>query len=273
MSLKEKVMIANLSISQWTARKYDKKVSLEIEAIHNTKEAGRFNKLLLQSNTLKEISKIVTKVRTYHYENTLPWGDNGDRILPTEKYFDYVTNIGQLKIEHQQLIDVFITEYKEEKEKAKIRLNTMYKEQDYPNEKQLKHKFNILITFLPIAESVDLRVNLSEEITNTIKQQITQELQNRVENATNEMLNRLKQAINHMWEKLHIPNEIFRDSLVSNIQQLTETLPLLNFNKDTRVKNAIELAKKLIVDPDKLRWNVKFRKEIAQKAKQILDNI
>ena len=273
MSLKEKVMVVNLSISQWTARKYDEKVSHEVETIHNAKEAGRFNKILLQSKVLKDIAKTATKARLFHYENTLPWGDNGDRILPCEKYFDYVTSIGNLKMEYVQFVDTFIEEYAEEKEKAKVRLNTMYKESDYPDPQRLRKKFDIIVSFMPIAESDDLRVNLSDSVTDKIKKQITVDLQNRVEACTIELLDRLKTAVGHMAETLQEPDKIFRDSLVENIQTLTETLPLLNFNNDERVNEAIDLCKSLIIDADALRYNRKIRKEYAKKAAQILENI
>ena len=131
MSLKEKVMIVNLTISQWSARKYDAKASKEVEAAHNAREAGRFNKSLLQSDTLKEIGKVANQMRTLHYEKTLPWGDNGDRVLSTEIYFEYITQVGQLTLAFNQAAEQFVSEYTNLKEDAKLRLNTLYREDDY----------------------------------------------------------------------------------------------------------------------------------------------
>lgn len=272
-SLKESVMIVNLTISQWGARKYDKTATKEVEDNHQAREAGRFNKVLMQSETLTNIGKIGNKIRTYHYENTLPWGDNGDRILPTEKYWQYVTEVGTMKMDFNTTADQFIDEYIEEKERSKIRLNSLYKEGDYPQSESIRKKFDVGVSFMPIADGNDLRVNMSAEVIDTIKSQITRELEKRVEGATDEMLQRLRDAVGHMAETLKDHNKVFRDSLVGNIQSLTESLPLLNFNNDQRVVDAVNYCKTLCVDPDELRFKRKFRLEIAAKAQQILESI
>ena len=272
-TLKESVMIVNLTISQWSARKFDRTATKEVEAAHQAREAGRFNKVLMQSDTLTKIGKSANQIRMYHYENTLPWGDNGDRILPTEKYFTYVAQVGMMKLDFTNLVDQFISEYVEEKENSKRNLNTLYNEADYPQPKSIKKKFDVGVGFMPIAEGNDLRVNMSDEVINTIKSQITRELEKRVEGATNEMLERLRTAVAHMAETLAEPGKVFRDSLVGNIRGLIEDLPLLNFNNDKRVTDAIKYCETLCVDPEELRCKRRFRMEIAEKAKQILANI
>lgn len=273
-SLKEKVMIVNLTISQWGARKYDKTATKEVEDNHQAKEAGRFNKVLMSSETLTKIGKAGSKIRLFHYENTLPWGDNGDRILPTEKYFQYVTELGMMKLEFNTLCDQFIDEYIEEKERSKERLNSLYKEADYPQPESIRKKFDIGISFMPIAEGNDLRVNMSEEVIDSIKSQITKELEKRIETATGEMLARLKEAVQHMAETLVDYKKIFRDSLVGNIQSLVENLPLMNFNNDQRIVDAVKYCEVLgSANIHDLRYKRRYRLEIAAKAQQILENI
>lgn len=273
LSLKEKVMIVNLTISQWGARKYDKGATKEVEDAHQAKEAGRFNKVLMASDTLTKISKIGNKVRVFHYENTLPWGDNGDRILPTEKYFTYISELGSLKMEFNSLCDQFIDEYVEEKERSKKRLNSLYKEADYPQPESIRKKFDIGVNFMPIADGNDLRVNMSESVINTIKSQITRELENRINSATTDILDRLRKAVSRMADTLQDKDSVFRDSLVGNIESLVENLPSLNFNNDPHITEVIGYCENLVVDPERLRTNRKFRFEIADKAKQILNNI
>lgn len=272
-SLKEKVMIVNLTISQWGARKYDRTATKEVEDAHQAKEAGRFNKVLMSSETLTNIGKVGSKIRLYHYENTLPWGDNGDRILPTEKYFEYVTQIGLMRYEFGTLCDTFINEYVEEKEASKKRLNSLYKESDYPQPESIRKKFDIGVSFMPIAEGNDLRVNMSAEVIDSIKSQITKELEKRITNATEDMLSRLREAVQRMYETLEDKDKIFRDTLVYNIQGLVENLPLMNFNNDQKVVDAINYCSGLVVNPDDLRTKRKFRMEIAAKAKQIFETI
>ena len=73
MDLSDKAMLVRLTISQWSARKYDKSASQEIIVNHHAKpDAGRFNKLLVNQAEIKKIEKIANTARIYHYKVTLP---------------------------------------------------------------------------------------------------------------------------------------------------------------------------------------------------------
>jgi len=84
-------MLVDLNIGVWTGRKMDKKVSAEIDASKNTKtQAGNYHKKLLAgTQKLDQIQKLVTAIRTWHYQQTLPWSDGGSRLLPMANFFDY----------------------------------------------------------------------------------------------------------------------------------------------------------------------------------------
>lgn len=89
--LQKNSLIVSLSVSQWTARRHDKEITKEVKNTHNASEdAGRYNKLLVAKEHTDPINKVAGKARTFHYENTLPWGDNNERLLPTKNYFKYV---------------------------------------------------------------------------------------------------------------------------------------------------------------------------------------
>src|SRR5579884_3866071 len=82
-SLSSRAMLCSLSISMWSARKHDPAASEEIASRHGAKsDAGRYNKVLLPKQALAEIQKIVSEARHEHYFITLPWADDGYRVLP-----------------------------------------------------------------------------------------------------------------------------------------------------------------------------------------------
>jgi hypothetical protein len=67
----------------WSARKHDPDASEEIAVRHGAQaDSGRYHKLLLPKQALAEIQKIVSEARQEHYFMTLPWGDDGCRVLP-----------------------------------------------------------------------------------------------------------------------------------------------------------------------------------------------
>ncbi len=82
-------LLVELSISCWTARKLDKKVSLEVDASKNTKvKAGNYHKhLLAGSPALDAVTKYAAQARLWNNLNSLPWSDNGQRIVTAAQFF------------------------------------------------------------------------------------------------------------------------------------------------------------------------------------------
>jgi hypothetical protein len=53
--LSRKATLVSVNVSQWTARRLDRKVTDEVNRQHNAaKDAGRYNKLLIEAEHLKE---------------------------------------------------------------------------------------------------------------------------------------------------------------------------------------------------------------------------
>jgi hypothetical protein len=107
----EKAMLASLQISQWSARKHDKRVSEEVDQRYNGNNAGRFNKMLATKESLKEIQAAVGAARTFHMEQTLPWGERGERLLPSKNYGQYSKTMRIYKQDFDQAVQAFVADY------------------------------------------------------------------------------------------------------------------------------------------------------------------
>jgi len=275
MSLKEKGMVVNLSISQWAARKYDAKASKEVEDSHNAINAGRFNKSLINRDTvLKEIGKVANAARTYHYENTLPWDDNGPRFLPVQNIFNYTSQMGTFQNQFETLINKLVADFPTLVEEARSMLNTLFREEDYPPVSILKNKFKFSYHFDALGDADDVRIKINDEEIAKIKEGISARLNDKVKNAVDHMVDRMRAAVSHMAETLKDPEKKFKNSLVGNICELVDLIPLLNFNDDPHVKDVAVMLKPLCIsDIDVLRTNVVLRQQYAEKAAKILAKI
>jgi hypothetical protein len=164
MQLQEKAMLVFLTISQWTARKHDKKASQEIAQKYEVEgEAGRYNKVLIAKEELKEIQNISNKARTFHYENTLPWSDDGNRILTAANYFTYTAEFQKLKTEFESYVAKFCQKYQTLVGNQMSRLNGLYDPNDYPDSSMIRNKFNFNMVITPLPDSDDFRVRMQEE--------------------------------------------------------------------------------------------------------------
>jgi hypothetical protein len=272
-NISEKALLVNITISQWSASKYDRKVSREIETEHNARNAGRFNKILIADHLLKEIQKNGNNTRAYVYDNTLPWGNNGDRLLPAVEYLAFMTEFRKLKSLFEAATHKFIIHYPALKDEARLRLNGMFKEDDYPPAGILRTKFSITMETSSIADPQDFRVQVDKQEVDDLRNNIESSIQSKFTQATKNIWTRMRDAISHMVEKLSDQDAIFRDTLVSNIRELVEILPRLNFTEDDDITHILQEMESLLVDPDRLRTNTRLRSDKAREAKAILDKV
>ncbi len=275
MLLNEKAMLVYLNISIWTARKYDKKISQEIERQYNADEAGRYNKILIAKEHLANIKKIISAARSFHYENTLPWSNNGGRLLPTANYFNYVKSIQCFTDDFEREVADFLRVYPILKNEARHRLNGMFDEEDYPDANMLETKFDIRNMILPVPEADDFRVSLTEDEVDSIKESLEEQVKESTEAAMNDLWKRLFKVVSHMSERLSDPDNKFKNTLVENIENLCELLPKLNITDDPVLVVAVnEIKAKLTInDSQTLRDNNNIRNKTAHEAQKILNKM
>jgi hypothetical protein len=90
-SISSSAMTVDFNASVWTARKKDHKASAEVtHANHADKGVASVSKNLLgDCQELRAVQKFAANTRNIHYSMTMPWSDNGSRLLTTAQYFKY----------------------------------------------------------------------------------------------------------------------------------------------------------------------------------------
>lgn len=272
--LTQKAMLVRLNISQWTARKHDKAISQEVADRHGAdKQAGRYNKTLIARDAIKKINKMVNAARDWHYKNTLPWLDDGARILPAANFDAYSAKMREFRHQFDRAVQDFIAAYPDLKDQARVTLNGMYRDQDYPSLDEIESKYNFRVQIDPLPTGQDFRVGLSDEETQRIQAQIQERADLAQTHAMQDLWDRLYQTVSHMVEKLAKSDAVFRDSLVENVRCIANLLPRLNLTGDSTLeKMRQQIEDKLCAhDPDTLREDKRTRRETASEAQSILN--
>jgi hypothetical protein len=278
VSLASRAMLCSLSISTWSARKHDKDVSEEVALRHGAhSDAGRYHKVLLPKEALGEIQKIVCEARQEHYFMTLPWDDNGYRVLPAAVYMDHVEKMRALSHRFTTAVEVMSGQFAQLVEQARIRLGGLFCEQDYPATAELREKFAFATKVVPLPDASDFRVVLGKEEQERIKRQITAAVEASLQVGSRELWQRLYEAVSHMAERLAAYKATeervehpFRDSIVTNLAKLVGILPKLNVTNDPELDRlAKQVRAALLVDPDELRKSDTVRFETAKRAADI----
>ena len=275
MNITDRALLVHLTVSQWTARKYDKRASKEVTTAHGAASAaGRFNKSLLPMNDkLENIHKKTTFIRTKYYNNTLPWGLDGTMMLPTANYLSFMSDFRKEKGEWEQLVQEFLDEYDQMKLDAQRILGSLYDPADYPTALELRHKFKMDMAVFPVP-SADFRVAIGSEELTRIQQDVERRVKEAEQAALKDVWNRLYERVKHIAEKLADPKAIFRDSMVENAKEICALLPRLNFADDPNLeamRQQVEAS--LIKPPEALRNDPDLRRDTAATAKDIMDKM
>jgi len=276
MNITEKAMLVRLAISQWTARRFDFKATRQLIEDHGAKaDSGRFNKLLVDNIEVKKYQHAASEARIFHYENTLPWGDDHERILPADNYLAYTQKMRELKSKFEKAANDFIEEYPLLIEKAEKDLSGLFSSKDYPTPHELRGKFAFDISVVPVPTANDFRVSLSDDDVNQIKIDIEAKVKDSITSAMGEAWKRLFTAVKHMAVKLSNDDAVFRNSLIGNIAELCDLLPRLNITNDPKLTEIIKDARKALVplDPKDLRDKQIDRKKATVKAKAVLEKM
>ena len=276
--LNEKTIIVTVHISEWTAQKFDKKVTTSVsELYHAGEHSGRFNKQLIAREALQDIRDIVREARDFNEKNTLPWDQIGGRLLTTESYFDYVAAMDRYKMAFEDAVDKFISSgvYQKYREEAVQRLAGMFKDKDYPTMKELRKKYAFTVVMTPVPASGDIRVELDPGEIENIKIKLEDRLARTTKAAMKDLWSRLYEVVQSMAERLSGKKQKIYDTLVHNITDVCALLPKLNFTNDIELAEMNEkiLDKLTMFSPDQLRKDDNARTQTAVEARRLLKNL
>jgi hypothetical protein len=279
-SLADRAVIVNLSISQWSAKTTDKKVNREVATAHGSEESmGNYRKSLVAKEAIQKYTKLAGEIRAEHYKLSLPWRDTGDRILSSAGYFEYAETMRKRQAEIEAIWDEFCASYPDYVDQARVKLNGLFNPADYPEAKAIRTKYAFKLEVLPVSQADDFRVNLGAEETERLKQRLAADSSAQIARAMSDVWARMRDVISAMSDRLKLYKQTaegvqnpFRDSLVTNITDLLQIIPILNLTEDPNVSQfAAAMNDELTrYSPEQLRNSQMRRDDIAKRADEIL---
>lgn len=273
-----RALLASLTVSTWTARKYDRGITAKVNADHHASaDAGRYNKMLLpgDAKAYKDLISLANSIRVAHYGHTLAWSDEGWRLLPTANYMQYTQWFRERSRAFDDALDTFESMYPTLRANAQAKLNGMFDANDYPSTADVRKRFAIGVQYAPVPAIGDIRVELASDQVIAIEESIAARVESATRIAMQDAWTRLHDCVSHIAERLSDPEAIFRDSLINNAREVCDSLKRFNITDDPdleamRVRVERELA---AFSPDMLRVNKGARQSAANKAMEIFDQM
>ena len=279
MSIASSAVLVELNISVWPANKVDREMTETVNTNASAvRDASQTRKNLFAGTTLrKDIEKLAARIRLYHNQNTLPWADKGQRLLPTKLFMEYKQTMNNYEVQFSQLCNNFFVEYPRLVAEAQQHLGTMYRAEDYPDLEDVRMKFGFRKAFDPIPESGDFRLDVSAQDLDEVRADYEAKFDERLAEAMRTPWERLHTVLTAMSEKLKDEEGVdskkrYHDSLVTNAQDLVGLLDKMNITNDPKLEEArkqLELTM-LGADIETIKESSHARESMKNKVDAIL---
>ena len=289
ISIGSSAMLVELSIRSWTGRKLDKKVSAEVDSAKHTKTSvvNANKNLMAGTGVLDKLIKYAANARAWHISQTLPWTDNGSRLLPMSNFMVYKDQLSKMEEGYNALVDKFVDAYPNLITAAAFQLGDLFDRTEYPQIHTLKQRFAFGYTFSPVPNAGDFRIDINEEAKAEIIANCNKAYEDRLNNAMRDAWERLKDCLTRMSDRLIIdvvndkegnPSQefrVFRDSLIDNAKELVDMLQHLNLTKDPMMEQARRSLKHVLdrYDAETLRESFTARTDAKAQVDAILNKM
>ena len=278
MSISSSAVLVELNISVWPASKIDRETTAKTNTDAGAvRDASQTKKNLFAGTSLrKDIEKFAARVRLYHNQNTLPWADKGERLLPTRLFMEYKQTMDSYQNAFDVMCNNFFAEYPRLVAEAPTNLGTMFKAEDYPDIAEVRNKFGFRRAINPMPDSGDFRLDIPTHDLAELRAEFENKFNERLADAVREPWNRLHTMLTTISEKLTDTDgddkKRYHDTLVTNPLELCALLTKLNVTNDPLLEDArrqLELTM-LGANIESIKEDKHYRSEVKSKVDNIL---
>ena len=284
--LHTRAMLVSLRISAWGATCQDKEASAEVAKIYGAKkDSGKYTKRLMPKgdNAYQKLQSHIAAMRVTCYAQTLPWSDDGWRMLPIKNHAQFTDAMRNGSHVYDSLLADLVSEYPtlkaqaiEEATEEAVRTGNprrLLKDSDFPRD--IYGEYSWGIEYNPVPAPSDFRVSLPMEEINAIAARTEQRVKDAFQSAMTGpkgAVTRLYDVVSKIQETLANPEGIFRDTLIGNARELCDILTRLNVTDDPALETLRRQTELLAMsEPQTIRDNPAVRVDVAAEAQNILD--
>jgi len=272
-SISSAAMIVDFNASVWTARKKDHKASEQVNYVNNADKgvANVSKNLLGNCPELQAIQKFVGNLRNMHYGMTMPWSDNGSRLVTTAAYFDYNEVMTGLIAEGWDLVKSFGEVYPYLTAGAQAQMGGLFNANEYPPLEQVMQKLSFRLNYTPLPEAGDFRIDIGNEAMQQIKSQYSEHFTTQIKGAMNDLWQRLHDNLTTLVRQLEVDEEGKGNRLYQTVFDqclaLVKMLGTCNITQDSHMEAVRRKLEEALhgTNIEQLKTNHTFREETRTK--------
>jgi len=283
-NLSEIAITVSVKACAWLARKPSSDAVRALQADSGATENGDQTftayKRLFDSTLVKAVVKARNELYKVHRELTSPWANDGERLLKATSIDHYMKKINEVVAEYKATYERFLTHYSAFYDRLEVngraRMGKYFDADDYITPGEARAKFKCEVNYGAIADLDAWKIGgLSQSQVQEIVNKVAERERNLLHDAMKDVWYRLYEKVKKMADTLSKEDAKFHGTLITNIADVCEILPLLNLQDDPKLEEMRQEVERRVThfDPEVLREDKLARKDAADTAKDLADKI
>lgn len=268
----------SLRIGSVPSTRQDKEMARELADNHSLATSDvTAGKRLFPKTYWSKVQTAQQGLREFVYENSLPWGDGGQRVINAEKYLEFTRDLGRKMDAYHDMVSETLDTYDEVVSARKV---GSFATVSFPSKSAMRERLQATLELEPIGQ--DWRTKLSDQEQKEIEANVTRTIAIRQQAATKDCFQRLHDTLRHMIERLEAHGVIqeggkrgghFADKMFDSAHQLVQFLKTMNLTGDEELTFQTEQLERALsgINPEVLRVDESARKAKVRKFRDILE--
>jgi hypothetical protein len=283
MTIQNSAILCSVKLTKLGNSRKDKDATRALAAEKGASaRAVKVSKELLPDNQLlRDITQLDDEIRAKLRTYALPW-DAANWLLPTAHFAKFSAAIDGLARARESLVMDFVRDYPAAVLRAEKQLGAMYDPYNYTHPDDVADAFTADIVYAPIPTAGDFRIDMESSAVAELADNYEQALEAKQRALTMDTWDRIREVAEALEDRLtDDPNakvtktgaKTFRDTLVTNAEEIIELLEGFNITNDpdvARVRQELAIALNGVT-PDALRNNAALRSQVASAAASVLN--
>jgi hypothetical protein len=198
-------MLGSLNVSVWEGRKKDKSIEQEIadnKGARSKRATSVHKHLFVDCPPLEAIKSLRGEARIWFNKNSLPWDDNGRRLIPTALYFEMQQEMANFQGRFNKLVQAFVKVYATEISKQAFERGSMFNRDEYPKVEEIAGKFSFAINETPVPLAGDFRVDIGKDALKELRERCEADTQVRIKGAMSGAWERVKDQVEWVLDRM-----------------------------------------------------------------------
>lgn len=302
-SIASAAMLGSLNVSLWEGRKKDKETEQEVADSKGAKSrrvASVHKHLFSESPALDSLKNLRGRARVWFNKYTLPWDDNGWRLITTKQYFEIMHDAAVFEKQYSDLVDIFCNNYNTEISKQAFEMGSLFNRDEYPEVEVIKQKFIFCLNVKPLPMAGDFRLDIGNDALEQLKVRYEKDYELRLQCAVSDAWERVKTQVEWVRDRMaavleHDPNAVeeeeeldgngkvvrvkitkkrrpkLHESMLDNGLELCGLLRDLNVTNDPKLEEARKMLENALIHVD--MGSLKESTEVQQSTKAKMEEI